>query len=120
MDKTYLPYDPDQQLLLPAALREGLPENHLSNFISDVVGQLDLSEIAARYEGERRGGPLYDPRMIVKVLLYGYRARCRHRGASPPGCASTSPSGCWRPITRPISAPSRTFARTIWRSACGG
>ena len=25
MSKTYLPYDPDQQLLLPAALREWLP-----------------------------------------------------------------------------------------------
>ena len=26
MSKTYLPYDPDQQLLLPAALQEWLPE----------------------------------------------------------------------------------------------
>ena len=25
-----------------------------------------------RYEGERRGGPPYHPRMMVKVLLYGY------------------------------------------------
>ena len=25
MSKTYLPYDPDQQLLLPAALQEWLP-----------------------------------------------------------------------------------------------
>ena len=33
---------------------------------------LDLSEITARYEGERRGGPPYHPRMMVKVLLYAY------------------------------------------------
>ena len=26
MSKTYLPYEPDQQLLLPAALQEWLPE----------------------------------------------------------------------------------------------
>ena len=26
----------------------------------------------ARYEGEERGGPPYHPRMLVKVLLYGY------------------------------------------------
>ena len=57
MSKTYLPYDPDQQLLLPQALQEWLPEGHLAYFISDVVDQLDLSEITARYEGERRGGP---------------------------------------------------------------
>ena len=72
MSKTYLPYDPDQQLLLPAALQEWLPDDHLAYFISDVVDQLDLSEITARYEGERRGGPPYHPRMMVKVLLYGY------------------------------------------------
>ena len=67
-----LPYDPDQQLLLPAALREWLPDDHLAYFISDVVDQLDLSSITARYEGERRGGPPYHPWMMVKVLLYGY------------------------------------------------
>ena len=72
MSKTYLPYDPDQQLLLPAALQEWLPDDDLAYFISDVVDQLDLSDITARYEGERRGGPPYHPRMMVKVLLYGY------------------------------------------------
>ena len=72
MSKTYLPYDPEQQLLLPAALQEWLPPDHLAYFISDVVDQLDLSVITVRYEEERRGGPPYHPRMMVQVLLYGY------------------------------------------------
>ena len=72
MSKAYLPYDPGQQLLLPQALQEWLPEDHLAYFISDIVDQLDISEITARYEQERRGGPPYNPRMMVKVLLYGY------------------------------------------------
>ena len=72
MSKTFRPYDPDQQLLLPAALQEWLPEDHLAYFISDVVDQLDLSAITTRYQGEERGGPPYHPRMMVKVLLYGY------------------------------------------------
>ena len=72
MSKTYLPYEPDQQLLLPAALQEWLPDDHLAYFISDVVDQLDMSEVTAHYERERRGGPPYHPRMMVKVLLYGY------------------------------------------------
>ena len=72
MSKTYRPCDPDQQLLLSAALREWLPDDHLFYFISDVVDQLDLSEITARYERESRGGPPYHPRMMVKALLYGY------------------------------------------------
>ena len=72
MKKSYLPYEPEQQLLLPAALQEWLPEDHLAYFISDVVEQLDLAEITERYEQESRGGPPYHPRMMVKVLLYGY------------------------------------------------
>ena len=72
MSKTYLPYEPDQQLLLPAALQDWLPDDHLAYFISDVVDQLDMSEVTARYERERRGGPPYHPRMMVKALLYGY------------------------------------------------
>ena len=71
MSKTYRPYDPEQQLLLPAALQEWLPPEHLAYFVSDVVDQLDLSAITARY-AESRGGPPYHPRMLVKVLLYGY------------------------------------------------
>ena len=72
MSKSYRPYDPDQQLLLPAALREWQPDDHLAYFISDMVDQLDLTEIIARYERESRGGPPDHPRMMVKVLVYGY------------------------------------------------
>ena len=59
-------------MLLPAALQEWLPEDHLAYFISDVVDQLDLLAITARYQVEERGGPPYHPRMMVKVMLYGY------------------------------------------------
>ena len=61
MSKTYLPYDTDQQLVLPTALQEWLPPDHLAYCISDVVDQLDLSAITDRYEEERRGGPPYIP-----------------------------------------------------------
>ncbi len=59
MSKTYRAYDPDQQLLLPAALQEWLPDDHLAYFISDVVEQLDRSDITARYEPERRPEPCW-------------------------------------------------------------
>ena len=58
--------------MLPAALQERLPPNHLAYFISDVIDQLDLSTITGRYRGEERGGPPYHPRIMVKALLYGY------------------------------------------------
>ena len=72
MSKTFRSYDPEQQQLLPAALQEWLPPDHLAYFISDVVDQLDLSAITSLYEREERGGPPYHPRMMVKVLLDGY------------------------------------------------
>ena len=75
MNKTHRAYDPEQQLLLPAAPQELLPPEHLCYFISDIVDELDLSDITARYERESRGGPPYHPRMMVKVLLYGYCIR---------------------------------------------
>jgi len=72
--KTFKPYTPEQLLLLPPALQDWLPEDHLASFISDVVDHaLDLSPILATYDtGDGRGQPPYHPALLVKLLLYGY------------------------------------------------
>ena len=49
-----------------------LPENHLAYVVSDVIDQLDLSAIDEVYGSEKRGQPPYDPRMMTKLLVYGY------------------------------------------------
>ena len=72
MAKVYRPYFPEQDFLLPPSLREWLPEDHLSYFVSDLIDQLDLSQIEQPYEREERGYPPYHPRMMTKVLVYGY------------------------------------------------
>lgn len=72
MAKVYRPYFPEQDFLLPPSLREWLPEDHLSYFVSDLLDQLDLSQIEQHYEREERGYPPYHPRMMTKVLVYGY------------------------------------------------
>jgi len=72
MAKTYKTYLPEQELLLPPSLRDWLPENHLAYCVSDVVDQLDLSAIESLYEEEDRGQPPYHPRMMTKILVYGY------------------------------------------------
>ena len=72
MAKTYRPYLPDQDFLLPPSLRDWLPEDHLVYFVSDVVDALDLSEITTVYEDEERGYPPYHPVMLTKVLVYAY------------------------------------------------
>lgn len=69
--KTFRPYDPEQLLLLPPAIQDWLPEGHLARFLSEVVDALDLSAIEGAYT-EERGFPPYHPRMMTKLLLYGY------------------------------------------------
>jgi transposase len=73
VEKTFRPYDPDQVLLMAPVLRDWVPEGDLAHFVSDLVdsGVLDLSAIYADYT-EERGFPPYDPRLMVKLLIYGY------------------------------------------------
>jgi transposase len=72
MPTSYRQYSPDQGLLLPTSLSEWLPEDHLAYFISDAVEAMDLDAFYARYEGDGRRRQPFDPRMMVKVLIYGY------------------------------------------------
>ena len=46
MAKTFRPYEPDQLLLMPPALADWVPEDHLARFVSDVVDD-------ARPDGDR-------------------------------------------------------------------
>jgi transposase len=72
MPTSYRSYLPDQGLLLPTSLSEWLPEDHLAYFINDAVEAMDLDAFHARYEGDGRRRQPFDPRMMVKVLIYGY------------------------------------------------
>jgi len=70
--KTFRAYDPDQVLLMAPVLQEWVPEGDLAHFVSDLVESgLDLGPIHAAYE-EERGYPPYDPRLMLKLLVYGY------------------------------------------------
>ena len=73
MARDFLPYNPDQQYLLPPDMREWMPDDHLIWFLSDVVDDLDLSAIFQTCrKDDLRGRPAYHPAMMVKLLLYAY------------------------------------------------
>jgi hypothetical protein len=104
MAKTYRPYLPEQDLLLPPSLRDWLPEDHLAYFVSDLVDQLDLTAITAVYEGEDRGYPPYHPVMLTKVVVYAYCALVGRRQARFFGLRSKRAilgkvSGCVRELS---------------------
>ena len=72
MSTTFRRYAPDQSLLLPPDVRAWLPEGHLAHHVSDLVDGLDLTAFYGAYAGDGRRNAPYEPRMMVKVLLYAY------------------------------------------------
>lgn len=58
--------------MMPPSVRDWLPEEHLAFFLLDVVAELDLAGFYAAYRADGRGGSVYDPSMMVAVLLYAY------------------------------------------------
>jgi transposase len=68
----FKPYNPNQLYLLPPAMKDWLPDNHLVYFVMDVVGQLDLGPIYDCYDISKGGQPAFDPKMMVSLLFYAY------------------------------------------------
>ncbi|QUW18594.1 transposase [Agrococcus sp. Marseille-Q4369] len=64
--------DLDQLFLMPPSVREWLPEDHLAFFVLDTVAELDLTAFYASYRADGRGGAVYDPALMLGVLLYAY------------------------------------------------
>ena len=70
--KTYRPWNPDFYRQRAHSPLDKLPEGDLVFFLLDVVPQLDLSALYARYEDQLRGAPPFDPRMMTCLWLYAY------------------------------------------------
>jgi transposase len=70
--KTYRPWQPQRYRQQAHSPVSKLPEGDLVFFLLDVVPKLDLSQFYAFYEQETRGGPPFDPAMLVCLLLYAY------------------------------------------------
>ncbi len=75
--KTFRAFAPGQDLLLPPSLDDWLPADHLARFVAELVDEhLDLSRVRSVFT-EGRGAPPYDPRLMVRILLYGYTTGVR-------------------------------------------
>lgn len=129
--KTFRVFVPDQMMLLPPSLDEWLPQDHLARFVAELVDEvLDLAPILAAYT-EKRGFPRYDPRLMVRLLIYGYTAGVRSSRAIERRCVDDvafrylaagaaritgrypgSGPGTWTPW--PGSSPSRCTWRRGW------
>jgi transposase len=72
MPQNFLFPQRDQPLLLPADMREWLPEDDLVFVVLDAVATLDLGEFRRRYRADGHGRAAFGPEMTVALLLYGY------------------------------------------------
>jgi transposase len=73
MAKEFRDYNLDQIFLLPPDIRDWLPEKHRAWFISETIDAMDFSAIEAKYISKTGSGPrAYAPRMMLKLLVYGY------------------------------------------------
>ena len=72
MPTRFRPYQPKQMLMLPPDLREWVPEGHLAHQVSELVDGLELGAFYRPYEEDGRRNAPYEPRMMVKVLIYAY------------------------------------------------
>lgn len=73
---TYQPYSPDQAELLPAHVKDVLGSDHLCFVVHEVVEACDLSAFE-REEEDAGGQRPYDPRMMLKIWLYGFGVNVR-------------------------------------------
>jgi len=83
--------DPDQGLLLPPSLDDWPPAERLARLIAELVDEhLDLLPIRAAYTGGRAAPPR-DPRLMVRILLYGYTTGVRSSRAIERKCVDDLP-----------------------------
>jgi transposase len=72
----YQPYSPEQAELLPAHVKDVLGRDHLCFLVHEVVESLDLSNFESGDE-DAGGQRAYDPRLMLKVWLYGFGVNVR-------------------------------------------
>jgi transposase len=68
-------YSVGQAQLLPPSLEDNISSDHIARLINEVVEKMDLSFIENLYSAD--GCPAYHPKMLVKILVYGYTVGIR-------------------------------------------
>jgi transposase len=62
----------EQMTLLPQSIEEYIPEDHPVRVYDAFVEALDFGDLGIELDEEQVGNPEYDPRAMLKLLVYGY------------------------------------------------
>ena len=66
----FRPYSPNQTILFPQRIDKDIADNDPVRLISSIVENLDLTALRKLYK--ERGRSPYDPKMLLKVVIYAY------------------------------------------------
>lgn len=101
MGYNLLPWDHDQQFLVPPDIRDWLPADHEVHALLEAARLLDFSAFFARRRADGWGRGFYHPAMMALLLLYAYaqgerssrriERRCREDVALRVLCANQTP-----------------------------
>src|SRR3954447_3278362 len=69
----YKAYDLNQTKMIPLSYADQIVEGSFEHALCEIVEQhLDLSAFEKRYANDETGRPAYDPKLLLKIVLYGY------------------------------------------------
>jgi hypothetical protein len=74
------PFNREQIWLLPPTLGELIPDNYPARFVAEFVDAIDGAswvQLGIGLDGEPLGAPVYHPRVLLSVWLYGFMSGIR-------------------------------------------
>lgn len=83
--------DHTQVFLLPPALDDWVPQDHLVRFLRDFVRELDLVALGFRVRQGDVGRPSYSSELLLSAWLYGYMERIRSSRKLEHACRTQLP-----------------------------
>jgi transposase len=66
----FKPYQQNQLMVFPPTFDEMIAQGHPVRVVNKIIDEIDLDPILRKYKGG--GSSSYHPRMLLKVLVYGY------------------------------------------------
>lgn len=101
----FKPYRKDQFYLLPPSLEDYVPEGHMARLVYEIAERLDTAKIEDKYS--ELGQNTYHPKILLKVLFYGYATGVRSGRKIAARCESDTAymylSEMYRPDFRTIN-----------------
>lgn len=66
----FKPYHQHQLMVFPPTFDEMIPQDHPVRVVNRIIDEIDIDSLLVKYKGG--GCSSYHPRMLLKVLIYGY------------------------------------------------